>query len=89
MDVKPLSTAVITAELERRQAGSLVMMAEYQPKDYNWQCASGKGCAGGKLLPLLSCRNGELERLFDNAFLLSRLPTSAQNISPKAFVDKD
>ena len=32
---------------------------------------------------------GELERLFDNAFLLSRLPTSAQNISPKAFVDKD
>lgn len=35
MDVKPLSTAVITAELERRQAGTLVMMAEYQPKDCN------------------------------------------------------
>ena len=35
MDVKPLSTAVITAELEPRQAGSLVMMAEYQPKDCN------------------------------------------------------
>ena len=35
MDVKPLSTAVITTELEPRQAGSLVMMAEYQPKDYN------------------------------------------------------
>ena len=33
MDVKPLSTAVITAELERRRAGTLVMMAEYQPKD--------------------------------------------------------
>ena len=52
MDVKPLSTAVITAELERRQADTLVMMAEYQPKDRNWQRASGKGCAGGKLLPL-------------------------------------
>jgi hypothetical protein len=35
MDVKPLSTAVATAELEPRQAGFLVMMAEYQPKDFN------------------------------------------------------
>ena len=35
MDVKPLSTAVITTELEPRQAVSLVMMAEYQPKDCN------------------------------------------------------
>ena len=35
MDVKPLSTAVITAELERRQVGILVIMAEYQPEDCN------------------------------------------------------
>ena len=32
MDVEPLSAAEIMAELERRQADTLVMMAEFQRK---------------------------------------------------------
>ena len=63
--------------------GTLVKITEYQPENCNRQSTSGKGCAGGKLLPLRSC-HGELDQLFDNAFLLLRLPTSSQDTFPKS-----